>query len=290
MPVPLTDMNSDVHSSIAGFIRFVDDPDSGGIRGALFLTSEAGKPLEFCFSRVAVDQSSAPGPINDAKIAAVVSLASRLFQATNRTPLAVFGLTDDLSAQIFTANIQTEIPLCRLSSSFTSTQSLNTLWTHTPPVPSSEAHQLCQALINRQDALQIFNRIDDGLAEAFDEMSGAFASVTTFVASIELDHIPATPYREAPPATNVPPAEHSTPRARSYPRASKANGPRTIRETRVLSLAERLRDLLAPPPEPSPPKLFPPEPSFPSLAGHLPGMAGRPDAISERRGSHSDWE
>ena len=263
MPVPLTDMNSDVHSSIAGFIRFVDDPDSGGIRGALFLTSEAGKPLEFCFSRVAVHQSSALGPSNDAKAAAVVSLASRLFQATNRTPLAVFGLTDELSAQIFAANIQTEIPLCRLSSSFTSAQSLNTLWTHTPPVPGSEAHQLCQALVNQQDTLQVFDRIEDGLVEAFEEMSGAFASVTTFVASIELEHIAGTPYRETPPSNTVSPAEHSTPRARSYPRTDRPNGTRTIRETRVLSLAERLRDLLAPPPEPSPPKLSPPEP--PSL-------------------------
>ena len=258
MPVPLTDMNSDAHTRIAGFIRFIDDPDSGGIRGALFLTSEAGKPLEFCFSRVAVDQSSAPGPINDAKIAAVVSLASRLFQATNRTPLAVFGLTDELSAQIFTANLQTEIPLCRLSSSFTSAQSLNTLWTHTPPVPGSEAHQLCQALINWQDALQIFNRIDDGLAEAFDEMSGAFASVTTFVATIELEHIPATPYRETPPSNSVSPVEHPTPHTKSYPRTGRPNGTRTIRETRVLSLAERLRDLLAPPPDPSPPEPAPP--------------------------------
>ena len=257
MPIQFAGLDQNSHPAV-GFIRFVDEPDSGGIRGALFLASEAGKPLEFCFSRVAVDQSSALRPINDAKIAAVVSLASRLFQATNRTSLAVFGLTDELSAPIFTANIQTEIPLCRLSSSFTSTQSLNTLWTHTPPVPGSEAHQLCQALVNQQDALQVFDRIDDGLVEAFEEMSGAFASVTTFVASIELEHIPATPYQETPPSNSVSPAEHSTPHTRSYPRTGGPNGTRTIRETRVLSLAERLRDLLAPPPpDPSPPEPAP---------------------------------
>ena len=264
MPVPFTNLTEGNRLRVAGFIRFVDEPDGRGIRGALFLASDAGKPLEFCFSRVAVDHSSDLEPSNDAKAAAVASLASRLFQETRRTPQAVFGLDDELPAQIFNANIQAEIPLCRLSTSFTSAQSFNTLWTHTPPVPGSEPHQLCQALVNRQDALQIFNRIDDGLAEAFDEMSGAFASVTTFVASIELEHVPATPYRETLPSNNIPPAEHSTPRAKSYPRASRASGPRTIRETRVLSLAERLRDLLAPPPEPSPPKLFPPEPPSPA--------------------------
>ena len=268
MSTPFTDMNKDAHTRMAGFIRFVDEPDGDGIRGALFLASESGTPLEFCFSRVAIDQSSAPESINTVKVAAIASLASRLFQTTDRTPIAAFGLADELSAQIFTANIQKEIPLCRLSPSSTHTI-LNTLWAHTPPEPDSKPHQLCEALVKRQDTLQVFDRIDDGLAEAFEEMSGAFASVTTFVASIELEHIPGTPHRESMRSNTSPPSEHSRSRATSYPRAERPSGPRTIRETRVLSLAERLRDLLAPPlvpstPEPSLPKLSPPEP--PSLA------------------------
>ena len=264
MPIQFASLDQNSHPVVA-FIRFVDEPDGGGIRGALFLASEAGKPLEFCFSRVAVDQSSALGLIDDVKAAAVVSLASRLFQATNRTPIVTFGPPDELSAHIFTANIRTEIPLCRLSASSTSAEIINTLWARTPPGPGSEPYRLCEELVNRQDTLQVFNRIDDGLEEAFEEMSDAFTSVATFVASIELEHILETPSGENIRAGASPTTEHSTPRATSHSHTGRSNGARTIRETRVPSLADRLRDLLAPPPElstsePSLPKFSPPEP------------------------------
>ena len=273
MPVPIKDLNWGKPSGIAGFIRFVDEPD-GGIRGALFLASGAGKPLEFCFTHTAGHHPITQEQDSNANATAVRYLAEALFREARRTPSAVFGLADELPPEVFTTNIRAEIPLCRLSLAGISRQtgagnhkpneSLNFIWTNRPPTPGSEAQGLFESLVNRRDTLELFDRIADGLTETFDELGPIVAGVTSLTATIELEHIPETHYREAPPANTVQPAEHSTSRAKSYPRASRPNGPRTIRETRVPSLAERLRDLLTPPPDPSPPKVFPPEPPSPA--------------------------
>src|SRR6266542_2301820 len=57
MAVPFRDLTEREELGLAGYLRFVDEPDARGIRAALFFVNGRGEPVEFSFSRIDVPAS-----------------------------------------------------------------------------------------------------------------------------------------------------------------------------------------------------------------------------------------
>lgn len=57
LPVPFRDLTAGEDSGVVGYLRFTDEPDGKGIRGALFVVSNRGEPLDFSFTRIDVHSS-----------------------------------------------------------------------------------------------------------------------------------------------------------------------------------------------------------------------------------------
>ena len=178
MPVPFEDLRTGEPTGAVGFLRFVDETDGKGVRGALFLTSGRGEPLDFCFTRIDVHRSFL-WRRGDARRQAVTSLIKVLFQAANRTPALILGLADEIPPQLFVDDIQVQVPLCLIVPSETSAQvdtdvsqlasELSLTWTTEPPDEESEALRLLQGFTRRRDPLEPFERAAAGLEEAFSD-------------------------------------------------------------------------------------------------------------------------
>ena len=177
MPVPFEDLREGEPAGAAGFLRLVDEADGKGIRGALFVTSGRGDPLDFCFTRVDVHPSFL-WRRGDARRQAVTSLIKVLFQAANQAPVLILGLADEIPPQVFADDIQVQVPLCLITPSETSGQAATTgsqpdkdvslMWATQQPGDESEAMRLLEGFMHRHDPLEPFERAAVGLEEAFD--------------------------------------------------------------------------------------------------------------------------
>ena len=88
MPIPFHNLIQDEPSGAAAYLRFVDEPEGKGIRGALLVTSSRGDPLEFSFTRVDV-RSGVLWHDGQAKARAISALAKALFEVSqSQTRLA----------------------------------------------------------------------------------------------------------------------------------------------------------------------------------------------------------
>ena len=175
MPIPFEDLREGEPTGAVGFLRFVDEADGKGIRGALFLTSGRGEPLDFCFTRIDVHHSLL-WRRGDARRQAVTSLLKVLFQAANRVPVLLLALADEIPSQVFADDIQVQVPLCLIASSEASGQATTTdsqpdkdvrlIWATERPGDDSEAMRLLEGM-HRHDPLEPFERAAVGLEEAF---------------------------------------------------------------------------------------------------------------------------
>lgn len=178
MPVPFEDLREGEPTGAVGFLRFVDEAGGKGIRGALFLTSGRGDPLDFCFTRIDV-QHSFLWRRADARRQAVASLVKVLFQAAARVPTLILGLADDIPSQLFVHDIQVQVPLCLIAPSAASAQATATVsqsdpemdltWATEQPGDESEATRLLRGFMHRPDPFEPFERAAAGLEEAFND-------------------------------------------------------------------------------------------------------------------------
>ena len=177
MPVPFEDLREGEPTGAVGFLRFVDEADGKGVRGALFLTSGRGEPLDFCFTRIDVHHSLL-WRRGDARRQAVTSLIKVLFEAAARVPVLILGLADDIPSQLFVEDIQVQVPLCLVAPSETPVQAATTgsqsaaevslTWATEQPGDESEAIRILHGFMHRHDPLEPFERATAGLEEAFD--------------------------------------------------------------------------------------------------------------------------
>lgn len=178
MPVPFEDFREGESVGVVGFLRFVDEADGKGIRGALFLTSGRGEPLDFCFTRVDVHHSFL-WRRGDARRQAVTSLVKVLFQAANRPPVLILALANEIPPQLFVDDIHVQVPLCLVTPSETPVQADGTVsqaarevsltWVTEQPGDDSEALRLLEGIMRRHDPLEPFERAAAGLEEAFSD-------------------------------------------------------------------------------------------------------------------------
>ena len=178
MPVPFEDLREGEPTGAVGFLRFVDEADGKGIRGALFLTSGRGEPVDFCFTRIDVHHSFL-WRRGDARRQAVTALIKVLFQAANRIPVLILALANEIPPQLFVDDIHVRVPLCLVAPSETPVQTdtavsqsareVNLTWVTEQPGDESEAIRLLDGFMRRRDPLEPFERAATGLEEAFSD-------------------------------------------------------------------------------------------------------------------------
>jgi len=178
LPVPFRDLSREDDAGVAGYLRFVDEPDGKGIRGALFVVSSRGEPLDFSFTRVDL-RGGFLWRQGEAKRQAVAALAKSLFEAARRAPTVLIALADEVSPRVFTEDIEVGVPLCRVSTGEIEIQAaseekerlsdaVDLFWVNGQPPPDSPARSLVDALNGRNILIEPFERASIGIREAFD--------------------------------------------------------------------------------------------------------------------------
>ena len=163
---------------VIGFLRLLDEEHGAGIRAALFAASALDLPLEFCFTRVDLDDSVLWRK-GEARRVAVASLIRTLFNAANRTPDVILGLADEIPPLVFSEDIRVDAPVCRVSTDPAPRRgvseeieqlgsSLFLVWSAPPPTEGSVARRLLNVLAERPNPLEPFDRVTAGIAEAYE--------------------------------------------------------------------------------------------------------------------------
>ena len=178
MPIPFVDLDEEEHSGIAGYLRFVDEPEGKGIRGALFLMSTRGEPLEFTFTRIDV-RSGVLWRAGEAKRQAVVSLTKTLFDAANRVPDLLIALAEETPVRLFSEDLEVRVPVCLVAAQDPEPMAVTEnaqrisdstilVWVNGWPTPNGTPARIVEILGGRQLLLEPFDRAALGLQEAFD--------------------------------------------------------------------------------------------------------------------------
>ena len=178
MPIPFRDLGEGEPSGVAGFLRFIDEPDGRGIRGALFIMSARGEPIEFAFTRINLRSGVLWRP-GHARSRSVYALTRALFESASNQADVVFSLVEETPPAVFWDDLRPEVPLCRVASNDSAAaapsekaqrlcESLTLYWTNGLPPPDSVAVQTVELLERRQLLMEPFERAALGIQEAFD--------------------------------------------------------------------------------------------------------------------------
>lgn len=165
---------------MAGFLRFVEEENGRGMRGALFLVNARGEPADFAYSRIDV-HASFLWRSGEATRHSAGSLSAALFEACPETPTLLLALAEEVPPKVFNDDILVDMPVCRVGvgldaargpdeSVETSPSSSHLFWVGAPPHADSPARRLLDALIARQLITEPFERAAIGLEEAFREL------------------------------------------------------------------------------------------------------------------------
>jgi len=177
MPIPFRDLTQDESFGLAGYLRFVDEPDSRGIRAALFYVNGRGEPMNFSFSRINTP-SSFIWRTGERRRRAVTELAKALFAASVNIPTFLLVLAEEVPPHVFTEDIVVAVPLCRIAGDGITVHASNEFqesrseaghlyWIGEPPLPESPARRLLESLHSRKLLTEPFERAAIGLEEAF---------------------------------------------------------------------------------------------------------------------------
>ena len=177
MPIPFDNARNDNTQGSIGFLRLLDEEPGPGIRAALFTASALEVPLEFCFTRVDF-ADSALWREGQARRAAAASLIRILFQTANRTPDVILGLADEIPPLVLSEDINASVPVCRISTDSAPRRGLSEeieelgpslflIWGIHRPAGDSVARRLLNALAQRPNPLETFDRVAAGIAEAY---------------------------------------------------------------------------------------------------------------------------
>ena len=118
MPIPFRGLGEKEHPGVAAYLRFIDEPDGKGIRGALFVMSTRGEPLEFSFTRIGVRF----GPLwraEDVRRYAIFSLVKSLFEAADQIPDVLLAFGNETPSAVFSEDLATQVLLCLVANGAT---------------------------------------------------------------------------------------------------------------------------------------------------------------------------
>ena len=160
------------------WLQFVEEEHGSGIRAALFETSDRGKPLAFCFTRIDLNGLSLAQREN-ARKAASLSLVRSLCQTDNQPPALVLCLADELPSQTFNGTMPFQSPFCFIKPARTMPYSAseNTgpanlehqqlIWATEEPGEKSEARRILDEIMKHYNPFEPFHRAAKALREAF---------------------------------------------------------------------------------------------------------------------------
>ena len=175
--MPFQDIASGATTLRIAYLRFVNEAESKGIRGCMLVISQQGDPLEFCFTRVDLPS----GSLWNRGLAvrrAVTELTKALFQAVRLQPDVVFCLSFETPQEVFSEDIDAQVPVCCVSSSadgdlpesvsdLRKGKSVSFRWKKELDSGDSRAGPVSQYLESRDHLLEPFERAGLGLEEAF---------------------------------------------------------------------------------------------------------------------------
>jgi len=177
MAIPFRDLTEDEALGLAGYLRFMEEPDARSIRAALFYVNSQGEPVDFSFSRIDIPASFL-WRIGERRRRAVTELAKALFKASVRMPTFLLVLAEEVPPRVFTEDLVVEVPLCRVAGDGTTVHASNEsqellaeavhlFWVGEQPLPESPARRLLETLHSRKLLTEPFERAVVGLEEAF---------------------------------------------------------------------------------------------------------------------------
>ncbi len=178
LPIPFRDLSEDEPSGVAGFLRFIDETDGAGMRGALFIMSSRGEPIEFAFTRIDVRSSVLWRP-GQARTRAVSALAKALFESVSSQADVLLALLPETPAEVFSGGILPEASLCLVDPEGSEeatpwdvaqrlSESLTLYWANGLPPPGSLTANTVELLGRRRLLIEPFERAAMGIREAFD--------------------------------------------------------------------------------------------------------------------------
>ena len=170
MPIPFHNLIQDEPSGVAAYLRFVDEPDGKGVRGALLVTSSRGDPLEFSFTRVELPAGSL-WPPGLARSRAVSALVQALLESAIHLPDLLLALAAEAPSEVFPGELDIQVPMCLIvpaeeAQHLSMPASLQ--WIKGQPATDPALDNLVELLKSRQLLLEPFDRAALGIQEAFD--------------------------------------------------------------------------------------------------------------------------
>jgi hypothetical protein len=178
MPISVRERNLDGATGTVAYICIRAEVDGRGLRAALFVVNERAEPLDFCFNRIDV-----PSPVlwraGEARRHAIRTLLLSLLPACPGRPDLLLAAANELPPQLFTEDLEVDIPLCRLTTEpsvvHASSESAEQLgegthafWVGAPPASEDIARRLFEHLASRHLLIEPFERAARGLDEAYE--------------------------------------------------------------------------------------------------------------------------
>ena len=173
MPISFRETRSDEPNGLAGFLRFIEEEQGRGLRGALFLVNGFGEPVDFAFARTDI-----PAPVlwrpGDAARRAAALLAAALFQACPKTPALLLVLAAEVNPKVFIDDLVTETAMVRIEvasdevrGNHPSGARVDASWVGKTPAVGSQAREIFDALSALGLLWEPFERAEAALDEAF---------------------------------------------------------------------------------------------------------------------------
>ena len=164
MPIPFQDIAGDGTATAVAYLRCMHAPGERCIQGALFVTSNRGDPLEFCYTQVAL----ASGPLWDpgrAHRQAVALLVKALFEAASHLPELVLAVAGETPSEVFSESVAVQMPVGLVGESEDDPADIQ--WVGWEPTEDSPLSGLVESLRSRNLLLEPLRRAEQGLVEAF---------------------------------------------------------------------------------------------------------------------------
>jgi len=167
MPIPFDDLTETGSPISVAWLRFVEEQGDSGIRAALFETSALGEPLSFTFTRIERRASASPLPeLVNWRQAAVFSLTKSLLASATASPKLILGLADEIPLWVAADALRVRLPFCRVG--FGSDNDAQLIWATERPLDGTDAHQVLDRILQRQDPFEAFTRAKNCLSRAFE--------------------------------------------------------------------------------------------------------------------------
>ena len=177
MPIQFRDRANVDELGFVGYLRFITEESSEGVRGALFVVNGRGEPVDFSFSRVTM-QASFLWRAGDAQRHALRALCATLFSACSKELSLLLARVEEVPALLFTEDLEVHVTTARVSAQLAQVHAasevqedmgseLHVYWVRSAPPAKSPARELVDALIKRGLFLEPFERASLGIQVAY---------------------------------------------------------------------------------------------------------------------------